>query len=106
MPTENKITAAPASTGRTMHCCLDVRGALKTMSKRQLAGLFRHDDGAKRTADEAIDHLLEALAQGKEVLPFGPPCEGFDFAGNGCPGHANPPAVVNAHDLVSMEIAG
>lgn len=49
--------------------------------------MFHHANGTKCTADEAKDHLLEALAQGKEVLPFRPPCEGFDFAGNGCPGH-------------------
>jgi hypothetical protein len=48
-----------------MHCCLDVRGSLKTMSKRQLTGLFRHADGTKCTADEAKDHLLEALAQAR-----------------------------------------
>jgi len=102
MPTENQPGAVLSATNRTMHCCLDVRGSLKNMSKRQLAGLFRHADGTKCTADESTDHLLEALAQGKEVLPFGPPCEGFDFAGSGCPGHANS-AVVNAHDLTETK---
>jgi hypothetical protein len=29
-------------------------------------------------------HIL-ALAQGKEVLPFGLPCEGFDFTDGECP---------------------
>ena len=73
--------------GRTFHIHLSVRGALRDFSKRQLTGMFRNTDGTKCSADEAKDHLLEALAQGKEVFPFGPPCEGFDFAGNGCPGH-------------------
>lgn len=106
MPTENKPADPFGPNGRTFHIHLSVRGALRDFSKRHLKGMFRHGDGTKCTADEAKDHLLEALAQGKEVLPFGPPCDGFDFAGNGCPGHDNPPAVVNAHDLVSMEIAG
>ncbi|MNL01444.1 hypothetical protein D3C87_1219140 [compost metagenome] len=87
MPTENQSGAVLGKTNRTIHCCLDVRGSLKNMTKRQLTGMFRRVDGTKCTADEAKDHLLEALAQGKEVLPFGPPCEGFDYSGNGCPGH-------------------
>jgi hypothetical protein len=68
MPTEKQTGAVLTRTSRTLHCCLDVRGSLKTMSRRQLTGLFRHADGTKCTADEAKDHLLEALAQGKEVL--------------------------------------
>ena len=91
MPTENQPGAVLGKTNRTIHCCLDVRGALKNMTKRQLTGMFRRVDGTKCTADEAKDHLLEALAQGKEVLPFGPPCEGFDYAGNGCQGHDTEP---------------
>lgn len=87
MPTENKPAKPFGPNGRTLHIHLSVRGALRDFSKRQLRGMFHHADGTKCTADEAKDHLLEALAQGKEVLPFGPPCEGFDFAGNGCPGH-------------------
>jgi hypothetical protein len=106
MPTENKQVDPFGLNGRTFHIHLSVRGALRDFSKRQLKGMFRLEGGRECTADEAKDHLLEALAQGKEVLPFGPPCDGFDFAGNGCPGHDNPPPVVNAHDLVSMEIAG
>ncbi|WP_447890442.1 hypothetical protein [Pseudomonas hormoni] len=106
MPTENKPADPFGPSGRTFHIHLSVRGALRDFSKRQLKGLFRAEGRRECTADEAKDQLLEAPAQGKEVLPFGPPCEGFDFSGNGCPGHDNPPAVVNAHDLVSMEIAG
>lgn len=91
MPAENQSSPVLGKTNRTIHCCLDVRGSLKNMTKRQLAGLFRRVDGTKCTAEEAMDHLLDALAQGKEVLPFGPPCEGFDYAGNGCPGHDTEP---------------
>lgn len=73
-----------------MHCSLSVRGALSTMKKRDLARLFRHESGRRMTADEAKETLMQCLADGKEALPFGPACEGFDYAGGGCPGH--PPA--------------
>ena len=86
MPTENKPSDPFGPHGRTFHIHLSVRGAIRDFSKRQLKGMFRVD-GRECTAEEAKDHLLEALAQGKEVLPFGPPCEGFDFSGGGCPGH-------------------
>jgi hypothetical protein len=58
---------------------------LRDFSKQQLKGMFCFEGGRECTADEAKDHLLEALAQGKEVLPFGPPCQGFDFSGGGNP---------------------
>lgn len=87
MPHRKQTGRAFGPSGRTFHIHLSVRGALRDFSKRQLKGMFRMEGGRECTADEAKDHLLEALAQGKEVLPFGPPCEGFDFAGNGCPGH-------------------
>lgn len=93
MPTEKKPADPFGPDGRTFHVHLSVRGALRDFSKRQLKGMFRFEGGRACTADEAKDHLLEALAQGKEVLPFGPPCAGFDFSGGGCPGH----------DLVSKE---
>lgn len=104
MPTENKPEDPFGPNGRTFHIHLSVRGALRDFSKRQLKGMFRFEGGRECTAAEAKDHLLDALAQGKEVLPFGPPCEGFDFAGNGCPGHDMPPPNVNTHDLVSAEV--
>ncbi|CAI8819608.1 hypothetical protein [Pseudomonas chlororaphis] len=87
MPTENKPKDPFGPNGRTFHIHLSVRGALRDFSKRQLTGMFRSSAGKPCTADEAKDHPLEALARGKEVLPFGPPCEGFDFSGGGCPGH-------------------
>ena len=96
MHTENRAADPFGPNGRTFHIHLSVRGALRDFSKRQLNGMFRMEDGRKCTAAEAKDHLLEALAQGKEVLPFGPPCDGFDFARTGCPGHDNPPPVANA----------
>ena len=68
-----------------VHCCLDVRGALKSFNKRQLAGLFKRPDGTRLTADEAKDHLFDQLAAGREVLPFGD-CDNFDYK-KGCQGH-------------------
>lgn len=71
-----------------IHCCISVRGMLKTASRKQLAAMFRDPQtGARLTADQAKDQLLDQLAAGREVLPLGPPCDGFDYAGGGCPGH-------------------
>ena len=72
---------------KIIHISLSVRGALRNMTRRQLAGLFKHDDGRRMTADEARDVLMDELAKGHEVIPFGKPCEGFDYSGGGCPGH-------------------
>lgn len=74
----------------TIHMCLSVRGALRNWSKRELATLFTHDDGRKMTASEARDALLDELAKDHEVIPLGPPCEGFDYEA-GCPGHRQEP---------------
>ena len=65
------------------HCCLDVRNAIKTMNKRQLGCMFKG-----LNADQAKDVLLDELAKGHQVIPVGPACEGFDYAGGGCQGHA------------------
>ena len=73
---------------KIVHMCLDVRGALKTMTRRELASMFKHDDGRKMTADEARDALMDELSKGHEVIPFSKACEGFDYSGGGCPGHA------------------
>lgn len=73
------------------HCCLSVRGALKNMTRRELGGSFRHADGRRMTADEARDALFDELSKGREVIPFGAACEGFDYTGGGCPGHAPEP---------------
>lgn len=78
MPTDYKPTDSFGSKGRTFHIHLSVRGALRDFSKRQLKGMFRMEGGRECTAEEAKDHLLEALAQGKEVLPFAA-LRGFRF---------------------------
>lgn len=70
------------------HVHLSVRGALTNMTKRDLAGLFSEvSTGRALSADEARQVLFDHLAQGHEVIPLDPACEGFDYAGGGCPGH-------------------
>ena len=72
---------------KTIHVCLSIRGALK-WPKRLLKGLFQYEDGRTMSADEAREHLMDMLSEGKEVLPMGE-CEGFSFK-TGCPGHERP----------------
>lgn len=67
--------------------CMNVRGALMNMTAKELATAFSHDDGRRMTPREAKEALLDELAKGHKVIPFGPPCEGFDYTGGGCPGH-------------------
>lgn len=68
----------------TIHMCLDIRGALR-WPKRMLKGMFRDDDGRELGAEEARERLMDELAKGRRVLPYGD-CEGFDYQ-TGCPGH-------------------
>ena len=72
-----------------MHCCLSVRGVLMNWSDQQFKGVFKSDDGTPLSAREAKETLLDELSKGHEVIPFGPACEGFDYSGGGCPGHAD-----------------
>lgn len=73
---------------KQFHFNINVRGMLKNASRRELASMFRNSSTGKRlTADEAKDELLDHLAKGHECIPLGQPCEGFDYAGGGCPGH-------------------
>lgn len=103
MTTESKPADPFGPNGRTFHIHLSVRGALRDFSKRELKDLFRFENGRYCTAAEAKEFLADCLAQGKEVLPMGTPCEGFDFSGGGCPGHDIPQQVVSPQDLVMRE---
>lgn len=75
--------------GTIMHASLCVRGAIDWPAKLR-AGLFRHEDGSKVSPRDARNYLLDRLAEGKELLPIGEPCEGFDYK-TGCPGHEPEP---------------
>lgn len=78
--------------GRIQICLsLSVRGYLRG-SDRDCRNLFKRD-GRFLTPREAKEVLAQYLANGHEVLPFGPPCEGFDKV-KGCPGHPIPDAEV------------
>jgi hypothetical protein len=71
---------------QTVHMSIDIRGVLN-WPKRRIAGLFKHSDGRRASADEVRDHLHDMLSEGKRCLPFGKPCEGFSYE-TGCPGHS------------------
>ena len=66
------------------HISLDVRGALTNWRLRDFDGLFK-DGLRKLTAREAKAFLLDQLAQGREVIPYGE-CGNFDYK-TGCQGH-------------------
>jgi hypothetical protein len=70
---------------QTIHACLNVRGLLE-LPKSKLKHLFHDNKGARLSPDEAKNYLYNCLSEGKEVLPFGEPCEGFDYK-KGCNGH-------------------
>ena len=76
--------------GKTIHMCVNVRGAIRnlTRSRAHMAHGFSHPDGRTMTRDEAIEAMYDELEKGHKVLPMGDPCEGFDYSGGGCPGHA------------------
>ncbi len=67
-----------------LHCCLDIRGAMK-WPKRQLGKMFREPkSGAYLSADAAWALLADELAKGHKVLAM---CDCPDFdPQTGCPG--------------------
>lgn len=82
--------ASPVSL-KTFHVCLDVRGAIrngfwKKYSSWSLVGHAKKPDGTSMTEDEILDALLDYVAAGYNVIPLGPPCDGFSYT-EGCPGH-------------------
>ena len=70
---------------KIIHLSLDVKGALMNWKQGQFRGMFKRPDGTKMTANEARAVLVDELAKGHELLPYGD-CEGFDYK-TGCPGH-------------------
>lgn len=73
-----------------IHTCLSIRGILRTYTKKDWKLFGKYccvgNDGAKATADQAKDSILDLLSKGVEYLPIGDPCEGFSYK-TGCPGH-------------------
>lgn len=77
------MTEKARVTRRTIHMCQSVRGALKNWSDSEWRALALHNNC---TVKECKEEFLQYLSEGKEVIPFGEPCEGFDYK-DGCPGH-------------------
>jgi hypothetical protein len=61
--------------------CLSIEGTLDPRNKKSLKHFW-----PGLTAPQAKNLLKGYLAEGKKVLPFGEPCEGFSYE-TGCPGH-------------------
>lgn len=72
---------------RKVHLCLSVRGALNQTKAemKRMASSITVDGKRLKTADEVREFLLDELAQGHELLPFGE-CDNFDWK-TGCKGH-------------------
>ena len=72
---------------RQVHLCLSVRGALNQTKAemKRMAPSITVDGKQLRTANEVREFLLDELAQGHEMLPFGE-CDNFDWK-TGCKGH-------------------
>jgi len=70
------------------HMCVDIRGAIKQIpqNSRKNAWITK-DDGSAVTNNQAIEMLLDELANGKRVIPAGN-CDNFDYQ-TGCKGHGN-----------------
>lgn len=76
---------------RILHCCLDIRGAMR-WKKSQLSKLVRDTEtGRYLSADAAWQWLADELAKGRAVLPMCD-CPDFDYQ-KGCPGKDAPPPV-------------
>lgn len=67
----------------TYHCCQSVRGALNNWSKNEWASVASENG---LTPDQLKERFRIMEFEGKEVIPFGDPCEGFSYK-TGCPGH-------------------
>jgi hypothetical protein len=79
----------------THHVCISVSGALRNFKPREWRNCVTDDDGNYVTPEVFREYLLQCQAEGKDVIPFGKPCEGFDYTGGGCPGHPCAPPAKN-----------
>jgi len=79
---------------KTIHMCVDLRGALRGMlasgddeDVMPIWKCLQNDDGTPMTWDQAFEALCDEIALGRRVAPMGE-CEGFNYQ-TGCPGHEN-----------------
>jgi hypothetical protein len=76
-------------TKRKVHMCIDLQGVLQWPKRefdRMFKGACKDENGRVMTPDEVRAEMLAELAKGHKVIPYGEPCEGFDYQ-TGCPGH-------------------
>lgn len=84
---ESEVEEAEGAWGVRYCVCLSVRGALG-WSKKELMharSWITHDDGRPTTVQDVREWLMDELAKGHEVYPFGK-CDNFDWK-TGCKGH-------------------
>ena len=72
------------------HLCISLTGALKNFRASEWKGCCSTKTGRPLSGEEVRQHFIDCLAKGWKVIPFGEPCEGFDYSGGGCPGHPMP----------------
>lgn len=72
------------------HMKMSIRGCLMNWSDDEQIEAFQDKDGNPLSTREAKAMLLDELSKGHEVIPVGNECEGFDYSGQGCPGHPMP----------------
>jgi hypothetical protein len=73
----------------TIHMCISIRGMLNwttAETKRNLKSITKTDGSKYANVHEFRNDLMDELSKGREVLPMGKPCDGFDYK-KGCPGH-------------------
>lgn len=71
--------------GTTYHVSLVVREAAR-WSDSKLRGLVADENDDRLTPRQVRAWLFDQIAEGRDYLPFGAPCKGFDYK-KGCPGH-------------------
>jgi hypothetical protein len=74
---------------KILHCHISVRGFLGASDSelgRMLSSVMKPGGERFASVHEFRHALMDDLAKGREALPVGEPCDGFDFK-TGCPGH-------------------
>ncbi len=85
MKTDLTAEFEKGTTVKTCHISVNIEGVLR-WSDHDLIHLFITEDGEHRPAREIREWLKLQIAKGRRVLPFGEPCEGWNYQ-TGCPGH-------------------
>lgn len=72
-----------------IHMCLSLEGALMNFKAKHWKNCVTDDDGRTMTPEQVKREFIKLLGEGKRVIPYGKPCEGFSYQ-TGCPGHPIP----------------